>query len=136
MNVVRKNLGALGIFALFFIAGLIPALLYSKYDIQIYINQFFHPVANNIFLFFTHLAEGWFTIPLLIGLVIYSWRKSLFIGITYLVSTLLVQFFKRLVFDQLDARRITLKKICDIAESVGLDGDVIRMRRWQFLGMR
>ena len=48
-----KNLGALGIFALFFIAGLIPALLYSKYDIQIYINQFFHPVANNIFLFFT-----------------------------------------------------------------------------------
>tara|TARA_B100000497_G_C7631974_1_gene379828 strand:- start:590 stop:1204 length:615 start_codon:yes stop_codon:yes gene_type:complete len=102
VNVVRKNLGALGIFALFFIAGLIPALLYSKYDIQIYINQFFHPVANNIFLFFTHLAEGWFTIPLLIGLVIYNWRKSLFIGIIYLVSALLVQFFKRLVFDQLD----------------------------------
>tara|TARA_R110000803_G_scaffold174357_1_gene236979 strand:- start:264 stop:473 length:210 start_codon:yes stop_codon:yes gene_type:complete len=41
-----------------------------------------------------------------------------------------------LVFDQLDARRITLKKICDIAEAVGLKGDVVRMRRWQFLGMR
>ena len=102
MNVLRKNIGALIIFALFFIAGLIPALLYSKYDIQIYINQFFNPVANNVFLFFTHLAEGWFTIPLLIGLVIYSWRKSLFIGTIYLVSTLLVQFFKRVVFDQLD----------------------------------
>ena len=41
-----------------------------------------------------------------------------------------------LVFDQLDARRITLTKICTIAESVGIKGDVIIMRRWQFLGMR
>ena len=41
-----------------------------------------------------------------------------------------------LVFDQLDARRITLTNICTIAESVGIKGDVIRMRRWQFLGMR
>lgn len=102
MNLLKKNIGALTVCILFFIAGLIPALLYSKYDIQIYINQFFNPVANNIFLFFTHLAEGWFTIPLLIGLTIYSWRKSLFIGIIYLASTLLVQFFKRIVFDQLD----------------------------------
>ena len=94
MNLLKKNIGALTVCILFFIAGLIPALLYSKYDIQIYINQFFNPVANNIFLFFTHLAEGWFTI--------YSWRKSLFIGIIYLASTLLVQFFKRIVFDQLD----------------------------------
>jgi hypothetical protein len=41
-----------------------------------------------------------------------------------------------LVFDQMDARRITLTKICEIAESVGLKGSVVRMRRWQFLGMR
>ena len=41
-----------------------------------------------------------------------------------------------LVFDQLDARRITLTKICHIAEAVGLKGDVVRMRRWQFLGMK
>ena len=41
-----------------------------------------------------------------------------------------------LVFDQLDARRITLTKICDIAKTVGLKPNVIRMRRWQFLGMR
>jgi|TARA_B110000093_G_scaffold183276_1_gene233163 membrane-associated phospholipid phosphatase len=102
VNVLRKNIGALIIFVLFFIAGLIPALLYSKYDIQIYINQFFNPVANNIFLFFTHLAEGWFTIPLLIVLLIYSWRKSLFIGIIYLVSAILAQLLKRVFFDQLD----------------------------------
>ena len=102
LNELKKNIGALTVCIIFFIAGLIPAILYSKYDIQIYINQFFNPLANNIFLFFTHLAEGWFTIPLLIGLTIYSWRKSLFIGIIYLASTLLVQFFKRIVFDQLD----------------------------------
>jgi len=41
-----------------------------------------------------------------------------------------------LVFDQLDARRITLTKICDIANTVGLNPGVVRMRRHQFLGMR
>jgi hypothetical protein len=41
-----------------------------------------------------------------------------------------------LVFDQMDARRITLTEICDIAHGVGLARGVIRMRRWQFIGMR
>tara|TARA_R110002167_G_scaffold136591_1_gene323419 strand:- start:375 stop:593 length:219 start_codon:yes stop_codon:yes gene_type:complete len=41
-----------------------------------------------------------------------------------------------LVFDQMDARRITLTEICDIAHGVGLARGVIKMRRWQFIGMR
>tara|TARA_R110000765_G_scaffold156493_2_gene259426 strand:+ start:683 stop:907 length:225 start_codon:yes stop_codon:yes gene_type:complete len=40
------------------------------------------------------------------------------------------------VFGELDKRRITLTEICDIAHGVGLARGVIKMRRWQFIGMR
>ena len=100
MSIVRKNIGPLSIFILFFTISLFVSILYPKLEIQRYINSFFHPKANIVFKFLTHLAEGWFTVPLMIFLFFYSWRKALYIGLTYGVSSILVAIFKHLVFSR------------------------------------
>ena len=98
MNTFKKNIGPLSIFILFFISGFIFVLAYPKLEIQYYINSFYHPRANFIFKFLTHLAEGWFTVPLLFFLFIYDWRKGLYIGLTYGVAAILVAVLKRVFF--------------------------------------
>ena len=40
------------------------------------------------------------------------------------------------VFNLLDRRRVTLRMICEEFAAVGVPGEVVQMRRRQFLGMR
>jgi len=98
LNTIKKNIGALSIFIIFFIVGVAFVIAYPKLEIQYYVNSFYHPVASFIFQFITHLAEGWFTVPLLIILFIYNWRKGLFIGLSYAIASIVVAILKRLVF--------------------------------------
>lgn len=98
MKTIKENIGAFSIFILFFIIGFSFVISVPKLEIQQYINSFYHPIGNSIFQFLTHLAEGWFTVPLLIFLFIYDWRKGLYISCSYAISSLLVALLKRLVF--------------------------------------
>ena len=98
MKTIKKNIGAISVFILFFIIGFVFIITYSKLEIQQYINSFYHPIGNIVFTFLTHLAEGWFTVPLLIFLFIYNWRKGLYIGFSYATASILVNLLKRLVF--------------------------------------
>ncbi|MAS52963.1 MAG: hypothetical protein CMD20_07150 [Flavobacteriales bacterium] len=98
MKTIKENIGAFSIFILFFITGFAFVISFPKLEIQQYINSFYHPIGNSIFKFITHLAEGWFTVPLLIFLLIYNWRKGLYIGFSYAISSILVALLKRLVF--------------------------------------
>lgn len=98
MNTVRKNIGPLSIFILFFTIGLFIVIVYPKLEIQRHINSFYHPKANIIFKFLTHLAEGWFTVPLLVFLFIYNWKKAVYISSIYGISSLFVAVLKHLVF--------------------------------------
>jgi membrane-associated phospholipid phosphatase len=98
VNTVRKNIGPLSIFILFFTIGLFIVIVYPKLEIQRHINSFYHPKANIIFKFLTHLAEGWFTVPLLVFLFIYNWKKAVYISSIYGISSLFVAVLKHLVF--------------------------------------
>lgn len=101
MKTIKENKIAFGIFILFFIVGLAFVVSFPKLEIQQYINSFYHPTAGVVFAFLTHLAEGWFTIPLLIFLFINNWKKALYIGCSYGISSLLVAFLKRTFFTSL-----------------------------------
>ena len=98
MNTVRKNIGPLSIFILFFTIGLFIVIVYPKLEIQRHINSFYHPKANIIFKFLTHLADGWFTVPLLVFLFIYNWKKAVYISSIYGISSIFVTVLKHLVF--------------------------------------
>ena len=98
MDTIKKNIVAIIIFILFFSIGLAYVITYPKLEIQQYINSFYYPAANTAFKFLTRLAEGWFTVPLLIFLLFYNWRKGLYIGLAYGIASLLVAVLKRFVF--------------------------------------
>ena len=98
MNTIKKNRGPLVVFFLFFFTGLIFSVAYTKVETQYYFNSFYHPTSSAVFKFITHLAEGWFTVPLLIFLFVYNWRKGLYIGLAYGIASLLVAVLKRFVF--------------------------------------
>lgn len=87
------------VYLLFLIGGVLLISFYDKVEIQLFINQFYHPVGNTIFTFFTHLGEGWLSVPLLVGLFIYNWKKGLYVGLSYGVSALFVYLLKFHVFD-------------------------------------
>ncbi len=101
LNTIKKNIAPLITFTLFFIVGLTFAVTYPKLETQYYINSFYHPTVSIIFQFTTYLAEGWFTVPLLIFLFIYNWRKGLYIGFSYAMASIFVTLLKRLVFSDL-----------------------------------
>lgn len=94
MKILRKNIGPLIVFLIFFLSGLIIALAFPKLEIQRFTNSFYHPIGNSIFQFLSHLVEGWFTIPLLVYLLFKNWRQFIFILVIYGVSALFAGVIK------------------------------------------
>lgn len=98
MKFLKANKGALIVFITFLIVGIILVKNFPKIELQLAINQLFHPIGNFIFTFFTRLAEPWFTVPLLIYLLSKNWKKGVFIGIVYGLSALITQSLKLGIF--------------------------------------
>lgn len=91
------------IYGIFLATGLTIVLFSNKIVIQTTINSLFHPIGNYTFLFFTRMAEGWGTIPLLLILLWKNWRWFVYIGIIYGMSALFTWALKQFVFPK--ARR-------------------------------
>ena len=72
------------------------SLLYTRETVFLRLNHDLGKVADQVFLFFTLLAEGWMWIPYF--LVVFGWFKkdALFILLNFLLSTLLTQIPKKL----------------------------------------
>lgn len=98
MNVLKEKRGAFTVFAIFFISGLTIIATFPKLDIQLYTNRFFHPIGASIAKVFTMMVEGWFTVPLLIFLVIKSWRKAIYVGICYGISAVVAGLIKQMLW--------------------------------------
>lgn len=84
---------------LFFIILSAFCIFISKPDGFLYINQFHSKFFDYFFILFTNLGNGLFVIGLMVFMLIrkkFGW--SLQIGISFLVSGLLVQVFKHLVY--------------------------------------
>jgi membrane-associated phospholipid phosphatase len=75
---------------------LFSSLLYSRETVFLWLNHDFGKVVDQVFLFFTLLAEGWMWIPYF--LLVFGWFKkdTLIILLNFLLSTLLTQIPKQL----------------------------------------
>ena len=62
------------------------------------INSNYHPVADQFFKYFTHYGDGLMWIPL--GIYVFFYRRKYFIAVVagVLISTLLAQILKRVIF--------------------------------------
>ena len=94
MNTIKENKGAFIVFALFFIIGSIIIAVFPKLEIQVFTNQFYTETGGSIAKLLTMIVEGWFTVPLLILLLIKNWREMLFVGISYGISALITGALK------------------------------------------
>lgn len=86
---------------LFIVAIVTPFLIiYSKANIHLYLNQFYSAFFDFIFKYITYLGDG--AVVGIIGLLIllfYHIRGAIFILLSYSVSGILAQFFKRFFFN-------------------------------------
>ncbi len=94
LKIVKENKAAFLILGSFLIFGTILVNSFSHLDLQIKTNQLTNTVGDYIFLFFTRLAEPWFTVPLLVYLLVKNWKKAIYIGSAYGISALITQFVK------------------------------------------
>lgn len=77
------------------------SLIHSREAIFLLLNNDFGSSADHIFQVFTLLAEGWMWIPYF--LIIYGWFKkdALFILLNFLISTLMTQIPKQLIWSNI-----------------------------------
>jgi membrane-associated phospholipid phosphatase len=97
-EVIKRNLF---FFVPYFIALIILFPLFilaSKTEIHVFINQHCIPVLDYIFKYVTSLGDGLFAVLVSILFLLISFRKSLFIFLTFAAGGLFVQILKRLLF--------------------------------------
>lgn len=77
------------------------SFFYTRETVFLWLNLDLGKVADQIFSFFTLMAEGWMWIPYL--LLMFGWFKkdALFILINFLLSTILTQVPKMLIWDNI-----------------------------------
>jgi membrane-associated phospholipid phosphatase len=94
LKTIKENKYAFLVFVLFLAFGTFLITSFEKIELQLIINNFFNPVGDLFFEFFTRLAEPWFTIPLLIYLLVKNWRVFIYIGSVYGISAHISQIIK------------------------------------------
>lgn len=97
-EVIKRNLYFFVPYFIFLMILLPPLILVSKTDILIYVNQHCKPALDDALRYLTNLGDG---IPALIVAVLFllvSFRKSLFIFLTFIGGGLFVQILKRMFF--------------------------------------
>lgn len=94
-----NNFGIAFLLAIIFAAATgVVLLLMGKNDTFQFINSNNNAIADQFFKYFTHYGDGWMWVPL--GLFCIFFRKKYIIAVIagVIISTLLAQFLKRVVF--------------------------------------
>jgi len=94
----QQNNGVFGLYFFFLLVGGVILLSYSKAGIHLAINQYHSPFFDEFFKFMTFLGSGWGVAILAIILLIKKVRYGVIFLWGTLITTLLVQGTKHLIF--------------------------------------
>ena len=97
-EVIKKNLYFFVPYFIFLIILLPPLILTSKTDILIYVNQHCKPALDDAFRYLTNLGDGMLAMIAVVLFLLVSFRKSLFIFLTFAGGGLSIQILKRIFF--------------------------------------
>lgn len=89
---------ALGFSLILALSLFLVSYLYSREWVFLWFNRDLGMIADNVFNFFSHLAEGWIWIPYFI--LLFGWFKkdAIFMLLNFLISTLLTQIPKNFIW--------------------------------------
>ncbi|MDQ3192881.1 MAG: phosphatase PAP2 family protein, partial [Bacteroidota bacterium] len=85
----------------FLIAGLIILALFSKSELHLLINQHYNSFSDGFFKYSNYLGEGIVVVLAIIGLAFYKFRNALLLLSSIILSSIMAQFFKRIIFHEI-----------------------------------
>lgn len=92
-------------------------LIYGKQDSFIIINGYYHPTLDLFFQYITYLGDGLIYIPIAVYCALYNRKYLIAVIAGIVISTILTQFLKHVVFANelrpisLEAKHIIIRKI-------------------------
>jgi membrane-associated phospholipid phosphatase len=101
-NILRKNSIFLISFFVFFFAGLISVLLYTKADIHLYLNRFHSPFFDIFFKYVTYIGSGYAAILICFILLFLRVRYAMILFASWAITGIIVQILKHFAFPEFD----------------------------------
>ena len=98
IGIIRKYPLAFMLFAVFLATGTVLALAVPKAELHLFLNGSHSPFKDAFFRSVTLFGNGWFALGLSLLFLLYSYRSSLMMILSYSLSGLVAQFFKHVVF--------------------------------------
>lgn len=98
-NIIKINRSFFIPFLIFIISGFILVLSIPKLELHVYTNQYHHVVLDYFFRYITHLGSGYPVLLAGIALLFIRFRWSIIVWGSGLLTGIVVQLFKRYVFD-------------------------------------
>jgi membrane-associated phospholipid phosphatase len=114
-----KKFTFLWLFSLYFLVGLYPALL-NHIELHLWFNKFHFEELNSFFSFITYLGDGLGWVIFCIIFLFISFKGSLFIFLSGLLSGTITQVLKRFVFNDIN-RPLFYFKPEDLPTISGID---------------
>lgn len=98
VDIFRKNRFFIIPYLVFILFSTYFLVFFSKAEIHIFLNDFYHPVADVFFKYITYLGDGLAVALFIIILLFISYRYFLIELASVLFTTIVVQTLKRLIF--------------------------------------
>lgn len=114
-NIYQENFYFLTLLCFYFVVGFLIIFSVRKGDDVIWLNQFHQTYADFFFRYTTHLGDGLFCIFLSISFLLFKkYKSALLIFLSFALSGVLSQFFKKIIFPDM------LRPIAYLADQVPL----------------
>ena len=97
-EIFKQNRFFLNPYIILFSMLTVLVLIFSKSDTHLFINQFHTAFFDFFFKNLTHFGDGILIMIIAALFLFFSYRQGLMIVVTYAISGLLAQFFKKVVF--------------------------------------
>ncbi len=98
IDLIRKNRFFIVPYLIFLFIAAFFLILYSKSQIHIYLNQYHYPATDFFFKYNTHVGDGIAVAIFMLFLLFIRYRYFLIMAGSVLLTTVVVQSFKRLIF--------------------------------------
>lgn len=97
-NIIKSHPIYFGLYFIFAVVSLTILYLFEKQEIHLFFNSIFSPSADYLFTYLTYVGDGIAVVAISIGLLFYSYRWTLQIALSGIVSGIFAQFFKKIIF--------------------------------------
>ena len=97
-NIQKQLFVPITVFLIFFLLGLFYLVSMGNYNFSIYFNTLNHNIADLLFKYLTYLGDGIFAFIVAIVCFFYRRDYGLIMLISLLITTLITQFLKRIIF--------------------------------------